>query len=59
MLTQFMQVKQMLTWMKQEANGAADKLAKVGLGDEVCNVWWAVPPECILQIISDEIPSYV
>ena len=57
LLNQFLQVK--VTWTKREANGAADKLAKIGLGDEVCNVWWVGPPESIIQVLSDEIPSYV
>ena len=36
----------------------ADKLAKVGLDDEISNMWWTVPPDCILRTISEEIPSY-
>lgn len=57
MLRSFQQVK--VSWVSRSANSAADRLAKVGMGDELCKVWFSVPPECILAIVSDEIPSYV
>lgn len=40
-------------------NGAADKLAKFGLSEDLCKVWFSVPPDCILEFVSDGIPSYV
>ncbi|XP_073358323.1 uncharacterized protein [Aegilops tauschii subsp. strangulata] len=60
------EIKQMLvlkndykvTWVKRTGNVAAHKLAKVGVGDELCKVWLGVPPDCILDVISDDIPSY-
>lgn len=56
MLHNFLEVR--VTWVSRDANSAADKLAKVGLGDDLCKVWFSVPPDCILATISDEIPSY-
>jgi hypothetical protein len=34
------------------------KLAKVGVGDELCKVWLGVPPDCILDVILDDIPNF-
>lgn len=31
-------------WVSHPANVAAHKLAKVGVGDELCKVWAGVPP---------------
>lgn len=56
MLQSFEQVR--VTWVKRSANAAADRLAKMGMGDELCKVWLAVPPDCILDIVSDEISVY-
>ena len=47
-----------VTWVRRTANVAAHKLAKVGVGDELCKVWLGVPPDCILDVISEDIPSY-
>ena len=60
------EIKQMLnsrvdfkvSWVSRLANAAAHKLAKVGVGDELCNIWYGVPPECILNVISDDIASF-
>ena len=41
MLQHFMEVK--VTWVSRDANSAADKLAKLGLGDDLCKVWFSVP----------------
>lgn len=57
MLQEFTAVK--VSWRCREANRAADKLAKVGLGDDLCKVWFSVPPEYILEFLSDDIPSFV
>lgn len=48
-----------VSWVSRSTNVAAHKLAKVGVGDELCNVWWGVTPDFVLDVISDDIPSYV
>ena len=30
-------------WIRRSANVAAHKLAKVGVGDELCKVWLGIP----------------
>uniref|UniRef100_A0A8I6XLU5 RNase H type-1 domain-containing protein n=1 Tax=Hordeum vulgare subsp. vulgare TaxID=112509 RepID=A0A8I6XLU5_HORVV len=42
-------------WVRRSANAAALKSAKVGVGDELCKVWLGVPPDFVLDVISDEI----
>ena len=46
-----------VSWVSRSANSAADKLAKMGMGDELNDVWLSAPPDCILHVISDEIPA--
>ena len=46
-----------VTWVRRNANVAAHKLAKIGVGDELCKVWVGVTPECVLDVISDDIPN--
>lgn len=48
-----------VSWVRHSANIAAHKLAKIGVGEELCKVWLGVPPDCILDVISDEIPNFV
>ena len=55
MLTSFSEFK--VSWVRRSANIAAHKLAKVGVGDELCKVWLGIPPDCVLDVISDEIPN--
>ena len=40
-----------VSWVGRSANSAAHKLAKVGVGDELCKVWLMVPPEFVLSEI--------
>ena len=47
-----------MTWVRRTANVAAHKLAKVRVGDELCKVWLGSPPDFVLSVISDDIPSY-
>ena len=47
-----------ISWASRSANVAAHKLAKVGVGDELCKVWLGVPPDFVLDVISDDIPSF-
>jgi ribonuclease HI len=47
-----------ISWVRRSANVAAHKLAKVGVGDEICNVWLGVPPDFVLDVISDDIPTF-
>ncbi|XP_020200268.1 uncharacterized protein [Aegilops tauschii subsp. strangulata] len=47
-----------VSWVSRSANAAADRLAKVGMGDELNSVWLSSPPDCILHIVSDEIPAF-
>lgn len=53
MLRSFSEFK--VSWVRRSANVAAHKLAKVGVGDELCNVWLRAPPDFVLDVISDEI----
>ena len=48
-----------VSWVSWSANAAADRLAKVGMEDELTFVWLSPPPDCILRIVSDEIPILV
>jgi hypothetical protein len=60
------EIKQMLdmpsdfkvSWVRRTANVAAYKLARVRVGEELCMVWLGFPPDCVLDIISDDIPSF-
>ena len=36
---------------------SAHRFARVGVGDELCKVWLGLPPDCVLDVISDEIPN--
>ena len=45
-------------WVRRSANVVAHKFAKVGVGDELCKVWLGSPPDFVLSVISDDIPSY-
>ena len=45
-------------WIRRSANVAAHKLAKVGVGGSLCKVCIEVTPDFILDVISDDIPSY-
>ena len=48
-----------MTWVRRSANAAAHKLARVGVGDELCKVWLGAPPDFVLSVLSDEIPNFV
>lgn len=47
-----------VTWKRRSANRAAHILAKLAVGNELCEEWRATPPDCILHVIADEIPSF-
>lgn len=44
-------------WRRYLANWVAHILAKLAVGDELCEEWRFVPPDCILHVIADEIPN--
>ena len=46
-----------VTWVRCSGNNAAHVLAREGLGLVSSKEWPVVPPDCILSVISDEIPS--
>ena len=48
-----------ISWTRRSANSAAHILAKLGVSDELCNVWLQSPPDCILQVVAAEIPDFV
>uniref|UniRef100_A0A8I6Y8C7 RNase H type-1 domain-containing protein n=1 Tax=Hordeum vulgare subsp. vulgare TaxID=112509 RepID=A0A8I6Y8C7_HORVV len=48
-----------VTWVRRSGNGAVHKLAKVGVCDNRSQIWVGVPPDFLLSVISDEIPSAV
>lgn len=48
-----------VSWARRSANGVAHLLAKVSwVSHELSRVWPHEPPDCILQFVSDDIPSY-
>lgn len=47
-----------VSWIRRTANTAAHGLAKEGVLNNLCKVWLHEPPECILHIISAEIPAF-
>ena len=57
MLESFTRFK--VTWVRRSANADADRLAKVGVGDELCKVSLRVTPNFVLDVISDDIPSAI
>lgn len=44
-------------WVRRTGNKAAHELAREGVCLELSKFWLAEPPDCILQIVSDEIPN--
>ena len=46
-----------VSWVRRSANVAAHKLAKVGVGEELCKVWLMVPPNFVLLVVSMDIPD--
>ena len=42
-------------WVRRTANVAAHLLAKEGVSHELCKVWFHVPPDFILSVVSAEI----
>lgn len=48
-----------VNWVRRAANEAAHILAKKGVSEQLCKVWFQVPPDCILSVVSSEIPNYV
>ena len=47
-----------IAWARREANGAAHLLAKEAASNNGCKVWLHVPPDFILDVVSDEIPMW-
>lgn len=47
-----------ISWVRRSANGAAHRLARHGVTNNLCKVWLNEPPDCILQVISDDIPTW-
>ena len=48
-----------VSWVRRSANVAVHNLAKVGLRDQLCKIWLGSPPDCVLEVIADEIPDFV
>ena len=48
-----------VSWVRRSANVALHKLAKIGVGEELCKVQLGSPLDCILDVIADEIPNFV
>ena len=51
-------VEYKISWVRRSANIAAHKLARVGVGDELCKVWLGVPPDFVLSVVADDIPEF-
>lgn len=48
-----------VTWVRRTANKAAHELARFGLCNRASVSWDLAPPDCILSIVSDELPNLV
>ena len=46
-----------IAWVQRNANRAAHLLASHAVANNLCRVWQFVPPDFILPVVSDEIPS--
>ena len=46
-----------VSWIRRSANVVAHKLAKVGVGEDLCKVWVGDTPDYVLDVLSDEIPN--
>ena len=47
-----------VTWIRRSGNVAAHNLSRVGVGENRSEVWMGSPPDFILHVISDDIPSF-
>ena len=47
-----------VTWARRSANKAAHLLAREEVANNFCKDWLQFPPDCILSVISDEIPAW-
>lgn len=45
------------SWVRRSGNRGAHSLAREGVALELNRFWFNEPSECILQVVSDEIPS--
>lgn len=43
-------------WVRRSANGHAHTLAREGCCNELCKVWFHMPPDCIANYVSAELP---
>ena len=50
-------VSSKVSWVRRIANVVAHRLAKIGVGDELGKVWLGVTPDCVLDVITDDIPN--
>ena len=48
-----------VSWVRRSANVVVHKLARIGVGDELCKVCLGTTPDCVLDVISDDIPNFV
>ena len=46
-----------VSWTRRSANVVAHKLARVGVGEDLCKVWVQDTPDYVLDVLSDEIPN--
>ena len=47
-----------VSWVRRSGNVAAHKLSKVGVGENRSEIWVGSPLDFILDVVSDEIPSF-
>ena len=48
-----------MTWVRRSPNYAANNLARLGVGVDLCKIGLMVPPDLILDMVTDEIPDVV
>ena len=47
-----------VTWVRREANRAADGLAKEGVSNKTSVYFPNFSPDCILHVVADEVPDH-
>jgi hypothetical protein len=45
-------------WASRSANGVAHKLAKEGCGLELCQSWFTMYPDCIVDALAHDLSGF-
>jgi hypothetical protein len=44
-------------WVRRTANSVAHRLAKESCDLELCKTWFLFPPDCIVDVLAQDIPG--